>query len=170
MKVQIRQGVFETNSSSEHSVSVVPEDDWMTWTSGKSVARIKRSTEGAGCWGNFWSNLDEWEFTTPGPGTKKENENILRTWIDKEISEIKQWCIDPEYDGGYDEYWKNRIDELSRWQMDMQEVDNHTRFFTGCWVTFEEYMDALRNGDCYSPFEHSVPEQKVHIFGTYFHS
>ena len=38
MKVQIRQGVFETNSSSEHSISVVRESDWNGWVSGKLVA------------------------------------------------------------------------------------------------------------------------------------
>lgn len=35
IKTQIRRGVFETNSSSTHSISLVTEDYWEKWQKGK---------------------------------------------------------------------------------------------------------------------------------------
>ena len=170
MKVQIRQGVFETNSSSEHSISVVRESDWNGWVSGKLVAREKGSTGCESCWSNFWSNLDEWEFAEPSQLTAEENTKIIRTWIEEEISNIKEWCISPNYDKRDDIYWEERLNKLSVWQENPDYVDNYTKFIIGCWLTFEEYVDGLKNGDCYSPFHHGVPDLGVHVFGTYFHS
>lgn len=37
MKVQIRQGVFETNSSSTHSLAVYSKLDWNAFNSGKLI-------------------------------------------------------------------------------------------------------------------------------------
>ena len=32
--IQIRQGVFETNSSSTHSITIAPESDFNKWKNG----------------------------------------------------------------------------------------------------------------------------------------
>ena len=170
MKIQIRQGVFETNSSSEHSISVVRESDWNGWTSGKLVARENGSTKCEDCWGNFWSDLDKWEFTEPSQQTSEENLKIIRTWIEKEISNINEWCKFPNYDQKDNKCWEKRLNELSVWWENPDRMDNYTKFIIGCWITFEEYVNGLEIGDCYSPFHHSVPDLDVHVFGTYFHS
>ena len=36
MKISIRQGVFETNSSSAHAIVIMPEEDYETWQNEKS--------------------------------------------------------------------------------------------------------------------------------------
>lgn len=171
MKIKIRQGVFETNSSSEHNVSVVRESDWNGWVSGKLVAAKEEESTGCeSCWGNFWSELDGWKFTEPSQRTSEENNKIIRTWIEKEISNINEWCKSPDYDQKDNKYWENRLNELSAWWENPDRMDNYTKFIIGCWITFEEYVNGLENGDCYSPFHHSVPDLDVHVFGTYFHS
>jgi hypothetical protein len=35
MKVQIRRGVFETNSSSEHAIAMCGDDEWQKWKNGE---------------------------------------------------------------------------------------------------------------------------------------
>lgn len=37
MKIQIRQGVFETNSSSVHSLTIVAEDDFEKFVKGEML-------------------------------------------------------------------------------------------------------------------------------------
>ena len=170
MKIKIRQGVFETNSSSEHSIAVVRESDWNGWVSGKLVAREKGSTGCESCWGNFWSDLDEWEFMEPSQQTSEENNKIIRDWIEKEISDVNKWCKSPDYNQKDDKYWDEYLNKLSVWQENPDQMDNYMKFTIGCWITFEEYVNGLRNGDCYSPFHHGVPDLDVHVFGTYFHS
>ena len=37
MKIQIRHGVFETNSSSVHSVTILNDEDYNKWINGKTI-------------------------------------------------------------------------------------------------------------------------------------
>ena len=37
MKIQIRRGVFETNSSSVHSMTMCKSDEWADWLAGKTM-------------------------------------------------------------------------------------------------------------------------------------
>lgn len=39
MKIQVRQGVFETNSSSTHSLSVFSESDWKRFENGEMLIK-----------------------------------------------------------------------------------------------------------------------------------
>ena len=45
MKVVIREGAFETNSSSEHTIVISTTTDFKKWKEGKLLARIKNKQE-----------------------------------------------------------------------------------------------------------------------------
>lgn len=76
MKIQIRRNVFETNSSHEHSISIVKEDDWVKWLNGEILGRVVKMKREAG-WGNFDSEIFEWEFSNDFDKCKRENEILL---------------------------------------------------------------------------------------------
>ena len=76
MKIQIRRNVFETNSSHEHSISIVKEDDWVKWLNGEILGRVVKMKREAG-WGNFDSEVFEWEFSNDFDRCRRENEILI---------------------------------------------------------------------------------------------
>lgn len=96
MKTQIRRGIFETNSSSEHSLTLMNRNDYYKWKNGEMLARIKSTDEDDHCWGNFWSIMNVLEFTDDIEGALKENEKIIKLYIArclKRIEEYKNKCL-----------------------------------------------------------------------------
>jgi len=171
MKVNIRQGVFETNSSSEHTISVVLESEWVGWRSGQNMA--KRSLIHNDCnetWGNFWSEKYDWEFTDDLERAKKENNEMILAWIVSERENINNWMKNPECPEKDLPYWQDRLKDLDKYEKNPGSFPVVNRLYEGCWITWDEYIDALRNGDCYSPWDHSDEKHGVHVFGYYFHS
>lgn len=55
MKVQVRRGVFETNSSSTHSLTMCSKDDYTRWESGELVLN---ESYGLGLKGDFVTKED----------------------------------------------------------------------------------------------------------------
>lgn len=191
MKVTIRQGVFETNSSSEHSLSIVKKSNFFAWKHGKQYARMtKNYTDFEKTWGNFWSRQHYWEFGIFSPEEKdRKNLELFTQHIKEELDKVTQgWKDIDSYKNmptGEDEYFESeddkerfieaqmkylneRKEELQDLKMsDFKEVD---KFYENMWITYDEYMKTLQDGDCYSPFEHVNETEDVVAFGTYFHS
>ena len=96
MKQQIRIGVFETNSSSEHSLAVINLDKFRKWKNGELVGRVVSKQEDKHCWGNFWSRMLSFEFTDDFEKAKLENEKIFQDFVGfckKENENYKQRCL-----------------------------------------------------------------------------
>lgn len=191
MKVQIRQGVFETNSSSEHSIAIVGTGDLQAWKEGKMYARQlpgSEEDEDEETWGNFWSQLDHWEFKEmTQEESEKENRKLFDEYIKNEKIDLelvrKHWEEVKDWPVGENEYFEDE-DSKRRWiqsqekhineyqltidKQKFEKFNNVRKFYNNFWVSYEEYLDALRNGDCYSPFEHTQGD--VSVFGIYFHS
>jgi hypothetical protein len=65
---------------------------------------------------------------------------------------------------------KLHLEELSK-NIEKLAFENFSatrKFYNNFYVSYEEYIEALRNGDCYSPFEHTQGD--VSVFGIYYHS
>lgn len=77
MKIQIRRGVFETNSSNEHSLTIMNNDMYYLWKEGKVLARVKTTSDDKNTWGNFWSEMYSLEFTSDFEMAQAENEKIF---------------------------------------------------------------------------------------------
>jgi hypothetical protein len=96
MKKQVRLGVFETNSSSEHSLAIVNLDKFNQWKEGKLMARVISTQEDKKCWGNFWSEMLNLEFTDNFERAKTDNENIFKLTVNEHIKkneEYKERCL-----------------------------------------------------------------------------
>lgn len=172
MRLQIRQGVFETNSSSEHSLSIVKLSNFRNWKAGKLYAkRSSRKTEFKETWGNFWSEQYYWDFALMDINEAKEkNREIFDENIKNEKESIRLYTekySGPECDA-YIAYRKEIIADMERKGFEgIRPID---KLYDGYWMTYEEYQEALRKDDCYSPFEHINETEDVAVFGKYFHS
>ena len=187
----IRKSVFETNSSSEHSLSIVKKSNFDLWKSGKQYARMtKNHTDFNKTWGNFWSRQHYWEFGIFSSKEKdRKNLELFSQHIKEELDKVEQrWKDIDSYKSmptGENEYFNDeddksrfiaseikylnaRKEELQVLKMsDLKEVD---KFYDNMWITYDEYIEALRHDDCYSPFEHINETEDVVVFGKYFHS
>ena len=91
MKRQIRNSVFETNSSSQHSISVMNLDKFNDWKAGKVLARVVSDSEDEHCWGNFWSDMYTWECTDDFEQAKIDNENAIKIRKEKELAQLEKY-------------------------------------------------------------------------------
>lgn len=95
MKVQIRQGVFETNSSSTHSLSMCLETEWRDFESGK-----------------IWMRSNGDGFIDPETA-KEENEKTLAER--KAICKKHGWSFDEDdYDYLMHQSYQMYMDNLDR--------------------------------------------------------
>lgn len=169
MRRQIRTGVFETNSSSEHSISIVKKSNFEQWKAGKLYARrAPGKTEYNETWGNFWSEQYYWAFDMI---TKEEaearNRKLFEEYKKNGIERAKQYL-----DRTSDQKTKKRAkEELKNIEtLDFEEFKEVDKMYGHMWITYEEYQEALHQDDCYSPFEHINETEDVVVFGKYFHS
>ena len=153
MKQQMRIGVFETNSSSEHALAVVAYDDYERWKKGELVARdLGRKESPDGC-GNFWSYIHNIEFA---PAEQKDELNI------KLINENYHRFMDPE--NGFEGYTSPdkllnfyKIGKLKGNMFFYVEFDDfREEGFDGCGGYVEHFSHNVANG--------------LKVFGTYYHS
>ena len=91
MKTQIRRGIFETNSSSEHSLTIMPHDKFLDWQTGKCLARVKCENEADNCWGNFWSRMKVLEFTYDFEQAMKDHEGTVRKYVNSNRKQQEEW-------------------------------------------------------------------------------
>ena len=91
MKIQIRRGVFETNSSNEHSLTIMSNDDYKAWKEGKKLARVKCEQDAEVTWGNFWSSMYILEFIDNTEDVVKMNERELELLKKRKIERLNHW-------------------------------------------------------------------------------
>lgn len=97
MKQQVRAGVFETNSSSEHSVSIMALDKFNEWKDGKVLAKVTNQHEDGETWGNFWSDMYVWDTCDDVERANRENAILLREMAKREINKLeiyKKRCLE----------------------------------------------------------------------------
>ena len=152
MKRQIRQGVFETNSSSEHSIAVVAYNDYERWQKGELVARELDRKESPEPAGNFWSYIHEIEFA---PAEQKDELNM------KLIQENYKDFLDPTM--GLTPY--KSPDKL----MDLYKVGK-LKGNMFLYTDYETFHEHGFDGETYCEhFSHNAPNG-LKVFGTYYHT
>lgn len=153
MKRQIRQGVFETNSSSEHSLAIVSNNDYERWKKGELVARSLGRKESPDPSGNFWSYIHDIEFA---PAEQKDELNI------DFLKENYSMFADPSNE------WKAYSSPDKLIQMYNIGKFNCNMILYTAYKDFEE--SGFDTSGCYiEHFSHNAPNG-LKIFGTYYHS
>ena len=91
MKRQIRRGVFETNSSSTHSLTICPEEQFEDWKRGKLLF-------------NTWDD----EFVVVHDLTEEEKQNAKNDYENRKSTYWKDWeqLTDEEIKNWYSAYSK----------------------------------------------------------------
>ncbi len=162
MKIQIRRNVFETNSSHEHSISIVKEDDWEKWLNGEILGRVVKMKREAG-WGNFDSEIFEWEFSNDFDKCKRENEILLdkiKTNGIEEQEKYKNECLnhkkliekrltDKEFEALSDEEQDKYEDDLyvdSLYEFDEDNYNYWRNIYNSMTLDNLEYTSVVLNG------------------------
>lgn len=155
MKRQIRQGVFETNSSSEHSLAIVSNDDFERWKKGELAAKCigdpKEAFEESG---NIWSKMYNIEFC---PIEEKEKRNI-------EIIKTHYFEFLNPHDSC--NHYYNPYELLDDYNNGKVTVDISTFF-----CSYQEYLQHGFVCDVEYPYEfaHRLPDDNV-LFGAHYHT
>lgn len=133
MIFQVRQGVFETNSSSTHTLTICSKDDFDKWKHGE-VFWLDND------WGKLQTNKS---FVTPEELeelTEKYNEEEQKR-IDSGDKFAKVLDMDKvlnerrDYDSYYDSYWDTKRSSLEAYTMDdwyarNVDLETYSRSFT----------------------------------------
>ena len=167
----VRNSVFETNSSSCHSLSIIKEEIYEQWKRGGVVLGIDLDDfedsddlderEGGDkedgyleCWGNFSSYLD-YVSIVPKEEQLEKNLELLKRWAEFEEEYLKEYC--PNYEELISDYTRTGV-----------FTEEMYRRFPRLYYTREEYYKSLHYDDCESPFLHKG--EGVVVIGHYYHS
>lgn len=163
---QIRQGLFETNSSSEHSLSIMKEADYEAWKNDEIAVMFNfdedSDSDGGdsdgflGTWGNFSAHSLKIS-TCPIQKKLEENMKILRDWVKEE--EEDGWISKSHSN------FKALVDEYEKTEVFTDEM---YKIFPYLYYSREEYKEMLLRDDCESPFFYRG--EGVVVIGHYFHS
>ena len=165
MARSVRQGLFETNSSSEHSLSIMKEADYEDWKNDEiAVMFVEDSYDSDGgdsdgylsTWGNFSTHSLK-VSTCPIQKKLDENMKILRDWIKEEEEDGWISKYNPNFKALVDEYEKTEV-----------FTDEMYKIFPDLYYSREEYKEMLLRDDCESPFFYRG--EGVVVIGHYFHS
>ena len=173
MKVKIRKGVFETNSSSEHSLSIVKKSNYDQWKNGTLYARRSPNiTEYNETWGNFWSEQYYWSFDMiTKEDADRKNIELFNKYIDEHIEEVNKYVKKHKDSNDIEVIRKWAEGETARYKAMTYEVFRPVdKLYNSMWITYAEYQESLHQDDCYSPFEHVNETEDVVVFGKYYHS
>ena len=162
MKRQIRQGVFETNSSNEHSLTIINDSDFKKWKDGKLLARVTSVEEDKNCSGNFWSTLLNFEFTDNFQAAKADNDTKLQELKNLSLENAEK---NRERLGSTYKHIRAYFENFSFRNFDRY----YSRINEGIWISYQEFIKEFKE-DCYSMFEHDDLEHSVHVIGKYSHS
>lgn len=188
MKIQKRVGLFETNSSSEHTVTISDALCFERWRRGELLAKVKHIDKCDETNGNFWSTAYELEFSEPCEYTERWNKRIAEHMKKRDLRELEEYrkrCEevqsktdweDPEEESmmksvcRFDqEYYNNRI-ALT----ETETAENYKRFHSllgppSVWMTWDDFISEFKL-DCWSTYKHMTRDKKTVLFGKYFHS
>ena len=116
--LQIRHGVFETNSSSTHSITIVPKDEFEKWVDGE-----------------VYFNDDSWEV---------KNHN---RWLTKEEAIVGVLGCDypPTNDDDCD-YTYKELDELSNEDLS-ETLSNYSKYSENYGLEYYDVKHITEHGD-----------------------
>jgi len=158
MKRQIRLGVFETNSSSEHSLAVINLDKFKKWKKCELMGRVCSMQQDNNCWGNFWSEMLSLEFTDDFENAKFENEKIFNLIMNDHIKkneEYKQRCL------SYVPKLEKRLTAEEKRQLSEEELVEYMD---------NEYFDSINtfNESTYNYYKSLYENMKIEDFEKHF--
>lgn len=199
MKISIRRGVFETNSSNEHSLTVMRKCDYEDWKNGKCLAKCTSIEHDEKSCGNFDSYMYSFIFTEDFELAKRENQELAEEVKNERISHLNKWkdaCMnyvpkvkkiltteeynqlsDEEQDKYEDDYYEDSLYVFDEKEYN-ETLERYNNISTdnvadytseGIWQTYDEFIDNFKL-DCYSMFYHEIPHLGIIVFGKYFHS
>ena len=180
MKDVIRCGVFETNSSSEHSIILMKNEDYRAWIDKRAMARLCGQKDGTHTTGNFWSKMINLEFTYDIDSANEENYIIalkhakaemegLNMYRDKMLNDPPNMVEWTDNDQNWYECRMNYYNDIINHGCNV--IDDYDKLENGLWITYDEFWKAYtEESDCYSPFEHNDERLGMHVIGKYFHT
>lgn len=166
---QVRQGLFETNSSSSHTITIIPEDTYKKWRNHEVAVKFEWCDDYSDIyggdddgflrtWGNFFLHQKE-PVVCDISETKEKNIEALEAqydWVCLNFGNIEG----KKFTLGIDEYKKSGI---------LGEI-LYTYASDKLYLTPEEYRKKLVSDDVISPFLYKDKGSGVVVIGTYSRS
>lgn len=165
--INVRRNIFETNSSSNHNLTIIPNDTYQRWRNHEITLKIsyeynRKLNNGDngffGTWGNFFLEQGNVEISDI-PNTRERNiksfEKVLYDWVYPHFSEEVQ----KRYLADMEEYAVSG--KIGEYIYKYAGTDN-------LFLTPEEYEESLKYTDCQSPFLYKG--SGVVVIGHYYRS
>lgn len=139
--INIRNGVYETNSSSNHSLTLINNEIYEKWRNHEIVLKIEyewgekldQGDRGLfGTWGNFFCDRGSYEVAGIVEQVSKNMEILSPYLNDPQVSDKLKRLIIKYKETGDTNLILNSVEDL--------------------FLTPEEYYESLKLGDCQSPF------------------
>lgn len=155
MKQQVRAGVFETNSSSEHSIAIMGKSDYDRWKNGELVARTKgEDIESIRETGNMSSRYYELEFI-PSEGKDEKNIEIL----------TQKYYEDMEF---IEEVYGTLEEFIEMYKSGDMKGGYHC--LRDLYLTYDEFFANGFDGENEETFAHNVNNGEQVLIGSYYHT
>lgn len=165
--INVRRNIFETNSSSNHNLTIIPDDTYQRWRNHEITLKIsyeydKELDNGDngffGTWGNFFleqGNVEISDISNTRERNVKSFEKVLYYWVYPHFSEEVQ----KKYLADMEEYAVSG--KIGEYLYKYAGADN-------LFLTPEEYKESLKYTDCQSPFLYKG--SGVVVIGHYYRS
>lgn len=165
--INVRRNIFETNSSSNHNLTIIPDDTYQRWRNHEITLKIsyeydKKLGNGDngffGTWGNFFleqGNVEISDISNTRERNIKSFEEVLYDWVYPHFSEEVQ----KRYLADLEEYAVSG--KIGEYLYKYADTDN-------LFLTPEEYKESLKYTDCQSPFLYKG--SGVVVIGHYYRS
>ena len=166
--INVRRNIFETNSSSNHNLTIIPDDTYKRWRNHEITLKISYGygydpelDEGdngfLGTWGNFLlkqGNIEISDISNTREKNIKSLEKVLYDWVYPNFKEAQ----------------KNYLADLEEYKVS-GKIGEYLHRFAGTdnlFLTPEEYEELLAYTDCQSPFLYQG--SGVVVIGYYYRS
>lgn len=126
--INIRAGVFETNSSSVHSLVLCTQDDYRAWINGDKLLNVYYHDNWA--WKHWDQDAHKYVETTKG---------------------MPPQFVTPEEAAYYDEYYPYPPMEDRGWGYSTDFIDENGKYHERKFLTFREYQESY--GSDFTTFE-----------------
>lgn len=165
--INVRRNIFETNSSSNHNLTIIPDDTYKRWRNHEITLKISYKYDNKldngdngflGTWGNFFLEQGELEISD------------VDTTREKNIKSLEEVLYDWVYPNFQEEAQKNYIADLEEYKVSGKIGEYLLRFASAdnLFLTPEEYEESLSYTDCQSPFLYQG--SGVVVIGHYYRS
>lgn len=165
--INIRRNIFETNSSSNHNLTIIPDDTYQRWRNHEITLKISYEYDRElnngdnglfGTWGNFFleqGNVEISDISNTRERNIKSFEEVLYDWVYPHFSEEVQ----KRYLAEMEEYAISG--KIGKYLYKYAGTDN-------LFLTPEEHEESLKYTDCQSPFLYKG--SGVVVIGHYYRS